>query len=213
MMEEKIEREEKRGMIVLYVREDIPEDFYSFVADELNVEQQRVGIKKREYGPMAALEWMVPTGIVLYVTKSFFDAALKETGKDFYVLCKKTLGRLIKKSHAVKSKYIAADASPKKLSAGYDQSNSISVKATLHPNLTITVLFTELLSEEDFIMAVDNLFDSLVVLYQSTAKEFGGKIYEKISRDDLFLLANPDTRNWEIVTRSQMFERFKGLQD
>lgn len=100
--------------------------------------------------------------------------------------------------------------SPKKLSEGYDQSNSISVKATLHPNLTITVLFSEVLSEEDFHEAVDNLFDSLVVLYETIDKECGGKEYERISRDDLFLVANPGTRSWEIVTRSQMFERYKG---
>src|SRR4051812_10695315 len=45
-------------------------------------------------GPDAGLEWLVPTAIVVFITKAYFDAFLKEAGKDPYLLLKKALTKL-----------------------------------------------------------------------------------------------------------------------
>jgi hypothetical protein len=42
-------------------------------------------------GPMGGVEWMLPTAVILYIGKAYFDTFLKEAGKDHYALLKKGL--------------------------------------------------------------------------------------------------------------------------
>ena len=64
---------------------DIFTEFERLVAAEglgLHVEQ------REEDGPFAAFEWLVPTVVVLFIAKAYFDGFLKEMGKDHYALLK-----------------------------------------------------------------------------------------------------------------------------
>lgn len=45
-------------------------------------------------GPYAALEWMIPTAVVVYIGKAYFDSFLKEAGKDHYAILKAAIGKL-----------------------------------------------------------------------------------------------------------------------
>lgn len=40
-------------------------------------------------GPMAGVEWLMPTAAILYITKPYFESFLSEMGKDHYFLLKK----------------------------------------------------------------------------------------------------------------------------
>jgi hypothetical protein len=64
-------------------------------ADKLDLQVQ----SRDEDGPFAALEWLIPTAVIVYIGKSYFDEFLKEMGKDHYALLKvglKTLhGKLV----------------------------------------------------------------------------------------------------------------------
>lgn len=46
----------------------------------------------------AALEWLIPTGIVLFITHSYFDGIFKELGKDHYHWFKTAFSSLYKKA-------------------------------------------------------------------------------------------------------------------
>lgn len=46
--------------------------------------------------PYAGLQWLLPTAVVLYLGKSYFDGFLKEAGKDHYNLLKKATVKLTK---------------------------------------------------------------------------------------------------------------------
>jgi hypothetical protein len=70
---------------------DIFTEFERLVAAEglgLHVEQ------REEDGPFAAFEWLVPTVVVLFIAKAYFDGFLKEMGKDHYALLKAGLKSL-----------------------------------------------------------------------------------------------------------------------
>ena len=45
-------------------------------------------IEQEEKGIYAGLEWLLPTAVIVYVGKAYFDGFLKEMGKDHYALLK-----------------------------------------------------------------------------------------------------------------------------
>lgn len=55
------------------------------------VEANGLGLKverPEEDGPYAALEWLIPTALIVFIGKAYFEAFLKEMGKDHYALLK-----------------------------------------------------------------------------------------------------------------------------
>jgi len=44
--------------------------------------------RTEEQSPYAAIEWAIPTVIITYLTKPFFEAFLSEGGKELYKLVK-----------------------------------------------------------------------------------------------------------------------------
>jgi len=52
---------------------------------------------KEAPGPSAGIEWLLPTAVIVFVGKSYFESFLKEAGKDHYVLLKAALLTLYKK--------------------------------------------------------------------------------------------------------------------
>ena len=78
----------------------IPEDVFADFVHIVSAEKLDLQMESREEdGPFAALEWLIPTAVVVYISKSYFDGFLKEMGMDHYALLKaglKTLhGKLI----------------------------------------------------------------------------------------------------------------------
>lgn len=59
---------------------------------DLNVE------KRPETGPWATLEWFIPTAIIAFIGKAYFEEFLKEMGKDHYNLLKSSLSTLTQKT-------------------------------------------------------------------------------------------------------------------
>jgi len=49
---------------------------------------------REEAGPFAGIEWLIPTAVIVYISKSYFDGFLKEMGKDHYALLKAGLKTL-----------------------------------------------------------------------------------------------------------------------
>ncbi|MDO8827317.1 hypothetical protein [Methylophaga sp.] len=49
-------------------------------------------------GPIACAEWFIPTAIVVFLAKSYFDGFLKEAGKDHYQLLKSKLSQVTTKT-------------------------------------------------------------------------------------------------------------------
>lgn len=45
-------------------------------------------------GPYAGIEWLIPTAVIIFLGKAYFDGFLKEMGKDHYTLLKRGLKSL-----------------------------------------------------------------------------------------------------------------------
>lgn len=75
------------------------EDLLDESIDEFSDLIRRDGLKVKsearpEEGAAAGLEWLLPTAIFVFIGKSYFDAFLKEAGKEHYHLLKKALAKL-----------------------------------------------------------------------------------------------------------------------
>lgn len=88
----------KPDLAVVY-EEGIPDDqFFDFKA-AVSASGLDVVVESRpSAGPWAGVEWFIPTAIVFFVAKSYFDGFLKEAGKDHYQLLKSKLSRTAAKT-------------------------------------------------------------------------------------------------------------------
>lgn len=84
---------------------DLPQIGISYLSSipESTVEEFRATIshpkldlrsESREDDIYAGVEWFLPTALVVYISKSYFDGFLKEMGKEHYLLLKKALIKL-----------------------------------------------------------------------------------------------------------------------
>lgn len=195
--------------IVISRPKEYPRPLFDFIEADLDRPDFKVKTIITENGPMAGIEWMLPTVVIAYLLKPFFEAALQEAGKDFYEFAKSKMKRFIAKNRKVKGQYITAKGSTEKLSGKYDQSHTISVKAILHSKLRITVLFSESVPDDEFDEMLEGLFQIINLLYQECQKQEPEKAVKLPIENEVFLIGNVLSKRWETLTRQQMMERYK----
>jgi hypothetical protein len=68
--------------------------------------------KQLDSGPFAGLEWLVPTGLILFIGQGYFNGFLSEMGKEHYAVLKDNLKALRDRSASVKVKLIRVQGRP-----------------------------------------------------------------------------------------------------
>ncbi len=118
-------------------------------------------------GPLAGVQWLLPTAVIIWFGKSYFEAFLKEAGKEHYVLVKRGLSSLwslfFGESRSVRS--IAVGTSGKIPPDGVTYSLSISILAEGHSGLRFKLLFRDDISAEAFNAATANFLHFLEKYY------------------------------------------------
>ncbi|HRE79260.1 MAG TPA: hypothetical protein PLL09_15695 [Flavobacterium sp.] len=150
-----------------YSVEAIQKDIKPFLINGIQVEY-----KIKEMRVFAALEWTIPTAIVVYILKPYFDAFLKEAGKQHFDVLSKSLKSLINKGKEMNVKLITSSETPEKLSKNYNQSLAISVLFETKKGKIIKLLFDNDLEKEDWDYAIDQMMEYVVENYEneSTSK-------------------------------------------
>ncbi len=88
----------KKPDIGVIFEESVPSEFFEDFESKLQAEGLSLVVKSRPpTGPMACLEWYVVPAVAIFIGKSYFDAFLKEMGKDHYHSFKESLSNLTKK--------------------------------------------------------------------------------------------------------------------
>ena len=196
--------------IVICQPKDLPSIFIDELEKKLDKPDFKIKIIKTENpGPYAAIEWAIPTLIIAYLLKPFFETFLQEAGKDFYKLTKSELKKFILSVRKIKAKYIASSESPDKISRNYDQSITISLKAKIHEKLNITVLFNKNIPDEEADEILEAMFEILSLLYVECQKVDQNEINKNQRINNVYLISNNQIKKWEIFTEQQMFERYK----
>lgn len=88
---------------LMYIESFEDPSFADFGRD-LAAEGLDVRVESRpDPGAYAGVEWLLPTAVVVFLGRSYFDSFLKEAGKDHYILLKKALQK-------VSAKFFGKDA-------------------------------------------------------------------------------------------------------
>jgi hypothetical protein len=82
--------------IVISATKRIPSEWVDDFVKEVDREDFKVKkIEAEDLGLMAAIEWAIPTLVVAYLLKPFFQSFLAEAGKDAYAHAKTQLKQFI----------------------------------------------------------------------------------------------------------------------
>lgn len=192
-----------------------PQDMDDVDAKEIiNLSTGNIVIKgvQTESELWAANEWIIPSTFVVTVTGLFFKSFLEEAGKDAYQVIKSKVKEYIAERRQLKTKLIASAGSPDKLSKNYDQSLSISLKARLHTRLLVNVLISEKVENDEASEMLEGLFQVLELLYQDCQRQVPEEnLNSEIRPEEVYLIANPETHQWDILTPKQMTARYRNL--
>jgi hypothetical protein len=173
----------------------------------------KIDLRKTEpMGMMASLDWAIGTGFVIYLLKPYFEAFLQEAGKDHYTIIKKKLSDYVIHKRRIKTTVVTASTSPDKINKNYEQSRTISIKAILGKSVSITVLINEEIGELQLSEALSSAFDELLRL-QTEVNKLEAEQPDRHQKDkvlQMYMLLHPENKSWELLTFSQMIERYRG---
>ena len=136
-----------------------PDQAVELSTKEIRTPGLELAVNKREPRPFMAMEWAIPTALAVYILKPYFEAFLKEAGKDHYNLLKGWLTKTVVSGKQIKTTIVRASQSTNKGDSGYTQSLSISVFVQTKNDRIIKFLFDDQLTDEEWEHAVAMLLD------------------------------------------------------
>ncbi len=159
--------------IVLSHENTIQQEVLAPFFDEIAFSNLSFTVESRPpLGPQAALHWLIPTALVIYVSKSYFDEFLKQAGKDHSELLTKAIGTLAKSffgpGRTVRRKLIGTAG---KLPAELRYSLSISIVAEAEAGVKFKLLIPDDTSREELTQIASRFFDLLEAYYSQTLEE------------------------------------------
>jgi hypothetical protein len=120
-------------------------------------------------GPQAGIHWLLPTAVVIYLSKSYFDGYLKEAGKEHYHLLKAAIGSLwssfFGENRAVRARLVGSRG---KVPADQKYSITISIVAEANSGLRFKLLFEDECSSEELNLAVASFLRFLEKYYEDS---------------------------------------------
>lgn len=70
-------------------QEDLPSELIEEYTSSISASELKIRTESREIGVYASIDWALPTLVIVYLSKPYFEAFLQEAGKDHYQLLKK----------------------------------------------------------------------------------------------------------------------------
>ncbi len=120
----------------------------------------------REDSVYAGVEWLLPTALVVYIGKSYFDGFLKEMGKDHYVLLKKGLIKL--KSKLRDFSLIKLTGSAGKISKESTYTFTFSIYAEADNNQRFKLLIQNNITDIDYEEIIEAFLNFLAAYNNGT---------------------------------------------
>ena len=154
---------------IIYI-DQLPPDSIERFATELTHDNLKVErVPRPQPGPYAGLQWLIPTAVVVFLGKSYFDGFLKEAGKDHYNLLKTA-------THKLTTEYIGPSARKailfftkgKATSSEPDYSMVYSLVGELSNGISAKLLLEPELSSDDCAKAIAAYLDFLKSFHDGT---------------------------------------------
>lgn len=188
--------------IAIFHTDSIPEEVFSDFVTTISTERLRLDIESREDGRIyAGLEWLIPTAVIIYIGKSYFDGFLKEMGKDHYNLLKAGFKSLREKLLGTSAPQMAVVSSAGKTRPNQPYSLVYSIMAEGNGSLRFKLLLQREVSEPEY-DEILNAFLGFLEAYHSHAPEaeFAANLEAPRASGGIVLLAfNLETKALEVI--------------
>lgn len=156
----------------------IPSEAFDDLVKTVSHDDLQFLVEERENDVYAGIEWLLPTAVVIYIGKSYFDGFLKEMGKDHYALLKKGLKALWGKMLGPSAPEPTVISSPGKVSKEQPYSLVYSIMAETGTDYRFKLLLPRGLSQEEYETTVDGFFSFLEKFH---AKELDAPTLEHLN--------------------------------
>ena len=156
------------------------EGFPAFAVDtfkeKIGSSNLQLRVEKREpIGAMAGVEWLMFTGMVVYIAKSYFDGFLKEAGKDHYQKLKESLSTLTSETMNHPRIEPVIIGSPGKVIKDNQYSMALSIYAEANDGRRFKLLIPKPTQDNNYTRIVYEFLDFLNYFHQgiSVLSEIG----------------------------------------
>lgn len=158
----------KPHIAVLHV-DTVPAETFAGFMQVVNADGLGLHVESRESGGVfAALEWLIPTAVFIYISKSYFDSFLKEMGKDHYVLLKKGLSSLYSKVLGSQAPEVSIISTAGKVNADRPYSLFYSIVAEWEGGRQIKLLLARNSSKEEYEASVSAFLSFVEHIHANT---------------------------------------------
>lgn len=142
-----------------------------------------LSVEREEEVPIqAGLEWLIPTALVVFLAKPYFQSFLSEMGKDHYNLLKKALKKVANRLLNRSGPKIRVVSKGKAKSSG-EYSLAFSIYVDVSEKLNLKLLFPAELGEEGVHEIVEAYSDFIEALYAGQIDE---AVIRKLSSGRVF---------------------------
>ncbi|PPC94862.1 MAG: hypothetical protein CTY33_02955 [Methylotenera sp.] len=158
--------------IVINHIKTIPEEIFSEFKDSVLEGGFNLQIESRESeGAYASIEWLIPTAVIVYISKSYFDGFLNEVGKDHYIFIKKGFNKLWEKFFGASAPNTVRIGSKGKVSKDQPYSFVFSILAEAEPHLSFKLLIQTDVTEQEYEYILDAFIDFIVAFHSHTLSQ------------------------------------------
>lgn len=145
----------------------LPSETFAEFQRLVDVEGLGLRIEERdEDGPYAGLEWLIPTAVIVFIGKAYFETFLKEMGKDHYAMLKAGLNSLYSKLLGAQAPDVTVVATPGKASTNQPYSLLYSLLAEGDGEIRFKLLLQRSASSQEYEATV-NAFLAFLEAYHS----------------------------------------------
>lgn len=158
---------EEKELDLNHVLIELPENISDLHCQDLTKKMRNAGLsvviqKNPTTRFFNSLEWMIPTTLVLWILKPYFESFLKEAGKDHYLLVKRLINTIV---NDARNEFRLFSWASKKAEDG-KQSHAVSLILQTKSGQEIKLLFDENLKKEDWEEAIDHLLEYVIEHYE-----------------------------------------------
>lgn len=184
---------------ILYIN-TIPGDEFEEFKRVVSASGANVQIVERDPpGPMAGVEWLLPTVVVGFVASSYFGGFLQEMGKDHYLLVKKQFKKLYRKVAGPDVPDVKLIGSAGKVKPVQPYSLYFSLVGEGPNGLSIKLLLKKPISQAEYEQSLEAFLDLLRDIGDGSLSEEASKRFQSVTLMGRTLLVVFDETSKEIV--------------
>jgi hypothetical protein len=187
--------------IGIVYQDDMPEQLVLDLAKDLREANVEVEIEKRPNVPFIALEWAIPTAIIVYLAKPYIDSFLKEAGKDHYLIVKEKLTKFAQKVLKIRRRTIVSSQSPNKVSKDNPVSSSFSLCSITIDGRPLKFLFLGDREDDYYEYCINEIFSVLLNHAQEFPDDYISNQADRLPRRsrDIYMFFDESAKKWKAV--------------